>query len=125
MTIEIQRDAECPGRYSPVMLGTVVNNIVRNAVAYAGTGRITLTETARGFIISDEGPGIAPESWKDLSEVFHRGKSAEKCEGWGLGLAIVGRIARVSGWTVRLLPSEKGARIEVEVVPSEAPVRYS
>ena len=125
MTIEIQREAECPGRYSPVMLGTVVNNIVRNAVAYAGTGRITLTETARGFIISDEGPGIAPESWKDLSEVFHRGKSAEKSEGWGLGLAIVGRIARVSGWTVRLLSSEKGARIEVEVVPSEAPVRYS
>ena len=56
LSLVLRREAECPGAYSPVMLGTVANNLVKNAVAYTESGVVTITETSEGFIVSDSGP---------------------------------------------------------------------
>lgn len=53
LALVLRREAECPGAYSPVMLGTVANNLVKNAVAYTESGVVTITETSEGFIVSD------------------------------------------------------------------------
>lgn len=94
-------EPECPGAYSPVMLGTVANNLVKNAVAYTESGVVTITETSEGFIVSDSGPGLAGDEAARIFEHGVRGSAAvADGSGAGLGLSIVSRICRRSGWTV-------------------------
>lgn len=83
------------------MLGTVANNLVKNAVAYTESGVVTITETSEGFIVSDSGPGLAGDEAARIFEHGVRGSAAvADGSGAGLGLSIVSRICRRSGWTV-------------------------
>ena len=83
------------------MLGTVANNLVKNAVAYTESGVVTITETSEGFIVSDSGPGLAGDEPARIFEHGVRGSAAvADGSGAGLGLSIVSRICRRSGWTV-------------------------
>lgn len=101
LALVLRREAECPGAYSPVMLGTVANNLVKNAVAYTESGVVTITETSEGFIVSDSGPGLAGDEAARIFEHGVRGSAAvADGSGAGLGLSIVSRICRRSGWTV-------------------------
>ena len=101
LALVLRREAECPGAYSPVMLGTVANNLVKNAVAYTESGVVTITETSEGFIVSDSGPGLAGDEAARIFEHGVRGSAAvADGSGAGLGLSIVSRISRRSGWTV-------------------------
>lgn len=101
LSLVLRREAECPGAYSPVMLGTVANNLVKNAVAYTESGVVTITETSEGFIVSDSGPGLAGDEAARIFEHGVRGSAAvADGSGAGLGLSIVSRICRRSGWTV-------------------------
>lgn len=101
LSLVLRREAECPGAYSPVMLGTVANNLVKNAVAYTESGVVTITETSEGFIVSDSGPGLAGDEAARIFEHGVRGSAAvADGSGAGLGLSIVSRICHRSGWTV-------------------------
>lgn len=101
LALVLRREAECPGAYSPVMLGTVANNLVKNAVAYTESSVVTITETSEGFIVSDSGPGLAGDEAARIFEHGVRGSAAvADGSGAGLGLSIVSRICRRSGWTV-------------------------
>ena len=105
----LRREAECPGAYSPVMLGTVANNLVKNAVAYTDKGGVTITETASGFVVSDSGPGLAEGEAGRIFEYGVRGNAAAAdASGSGLGLSIVSRICRRSGWHVSAGRSPEG-----------------
>lgn len=85
----------------PAMRGTVANNLVKNAVAYTESGVVTITETSEGFIVSDSGPGLAGDEAARIFEHGVRGSAAvADGSGAGLGLSIVSRICRRSGWTV-------------------------
>ncbi|MBI5202027.1 MAG: hypothetical protein HY925_10605 [Elusimicrobia bacterium] len=73
----------------------VLNNLVSNAIKYAGEGaRIVVSaEPGEGnavFSVSDNGPGIAPENLERIFEKFSQvGPPQGRREGVGLGLAIV------------------------------------
>ena len=109
LSLVLRREAECPGAYSPVMLGTVANNLVKNAVAYTDKGGVTITETASGFVVSDSGPGLAEGEAGRIFEYGVRGNaSAADASGSGLGLSIVSRICRRSGWHVSAGRSPEG-----------------
>ena len=96
------------GTYSPVLLATVMNNLVKNAVMYVPDGsRIAVIETADGFMVADNGPGILPSERDKIFNAFMRGSTA-KGDGEGLGLSIVARICERLGWTVRLLENQEG-----------------
>lgn len=121
----------CQRNFSPVLLATVMNNLVKNAVMYVSEGgRIEVTEKPDGFMVADNGPGIPPEDRKRIFAAFTRGTTA-RGSGEGLGLSIALRICERMGWQIRLLDqtdrSEKlswatGAVFAVTLTGS-APVR--
>lgn len=108
-------DAPALVRGDALLLGELINNLLDNALRYAGKdARITLRvaggegpEHAPQLIVEDNGPGI-PEAERDtVFERFHRA-SGSPGDGSGLGLAIVREIARVHGADVGLQAPEGG-----------------
>lgn len=110
------REAPCLGTYSPVMLGTIANNLLKNAVSYTTQGTITVKETAQGFIVTDTGPGLKSD---EVQRIFGHGirgsTGADDRLGTGLGLSIVSRICHRMDWQIDVLPSETGAAFLVTV----------
>lgn len=126
LRLTVRTTGQCPGHYSPVLLVTVVNNLMRNAVEYTDSGSVELEETATGFLVKDTGPGIAPGERELIFEAQQRGSAAQKnpgAGGCGLGLSIVRKICSRTGWTVELKPSEKGAVFEVTLTAQGAAKR--
>jgi signal transduction histidine kinase len=99
---------------APGILGSVISNLVRNAVKYIGTGderRVTIRvkprdETAR-VEISDTGLGIPASLVRHVFEPYVRAEDNPK-PGLGLGLA-----------TVRRFVEAHGGQVGVESAPGE------
>jgi PAS domain S-box-containing protein len=82
----------------PVLLESVLRNLLSNAVRYTRQGDVNLTcETIDGVVrieVCDTGVGIPADEQERIFEEFHRLSSAGSAErGLGLGLAIVRRLA--------------------------------
>ena len=101
----------------------VFENLIDNAIKYAGDGKRVEVALEPGRIgydyavtVTDHGPGIAAEHVPRLTERFYRvdAESSRKKKGTGLGLAIVKHIVhRHRGqMTIRSTPGE-GTRVEV------------
>ncbi len=93
-------------------LRRVFTNLLDNALKFSkGNGTITIStdETAEEVVVKvkDEGIGIERDEVPYIFDSFHRGKSAEKEEGFGLGLAAVKAIVEGHGGRV-LVESEPG-----------------
>jgi two-component system OmpR family sensor kinase len=81
-------------------LSMLINNLLSNAQQYARSEiqlRIEQNKSTLSFIISDDGPGIAKEKRDELLKPFIRGEQAHEKPGYGMGLAIVSRIAQLHG----------------------------
>jgi len=92
-------------------LTAVLQNLVRNAVAY-GAPPVLLAARRRGdlveIVVQDRGPGIAEELMPSLFDRFVRGA--------GLGLFIVRHLVEANGGSVRYERAEpRGARLIVEL----------
>lgn len=85
-------------------LHQVVTNLLTNARKYTPAGTtVTVTATADGFSVHDDGPGFAPEVLPHAFERFARADAGRVREGGvGLGLALVEAIATAHGGTVAL-----------------------
>ena len=75
------------------LLRQVVTNILSNAIKYTpqgGTVRAGLknSDTDFTFWVSDTGPGIPPESIKDVFEKFDRSGAGAKSQAFGTGLGL-------------------------------------
>ena len=108
-----------PGTFSPVLLGVVVTNLVKNAILYTEKGSVVITETNEGFSVRDTGPGITEEEQKRIYEKFFRGASSAGHEGSGVGLSVVKRIADRSGWRVMLESSPAGTCFTVTLTGAD------
>jgi signal transduction histidine kinase len=89
----------------PRMLRVVVENLVANAVRYAGPGttcRVAVTQEAGSarLTVSDDGAGVAAADLERLFERFYRADTSRTSRGTGLGLAIVKHIVTSAGGTV-------------------------
>ncbi len=94
------------GRYSPTLLGTVVANLLRNALHYTDHGHVRLFLETGGFRVEDSGMGISQDQHESIFQPFVRGDQA-RGEGLGLGLSLVKRICVHQGWSItvhNLLP---------------------
>ncbi|PIA69677.1 sensor histidine kinase [Pseudomonas sediminis] len=94
------------GRYNATFLGTVMANLLRNALHYTERGGVRLTLEQCAFRIEDSGAGIPAEQHERIFQPFVRGSQA-RGEGLGLGLSLVKRICAKQGWQVSL-QSEPG-----------------
>jgi signal transduction histidine kinase len=90
----------------PALLTRAVENIVDNALKFAGRAEVVLREESDCAVIevSDDGPGISDEQKSRVFEAFYRGdESRGVTEGSGLGLSITKALVQAHGGTVALL----------------------
>jgi signal transduction histidine kinase len=106
----------------PVRMTQVLNNLVSNAIKYSPEGgriEVRLERRRREvvFIVSDQGPGIAPDEAAHIFEPFRRAKLIkEGVPGAGLGLSVARRIVEAHGGQI-LLESEvgRGAKFRIRL----------
>jgi sensor histidine kinase regulating citrate/malate metabolism len=114
----------------PRELVTVVGNLVDNAVDAVMDQRdgaerriaVHLEGDRRHVrvVVEDSGPGVRPE---DAERVLERGWSTKASGGRGIGLALVGQVARQHAGTVEVSASPLGgARFTVTLGPVHAPL---
>ncbi|AGN02881.1 PAS/PAC sensor signal transduction histidine kinase [Salinarchaeum sp. Harcht-Bsk1] len=98
----------------PERIRTLFENLFRNAVEHGGDDvAIAVQDTADGFAVTDDGPGIPGD---DPSEIFEHGFTT-RADGTGFGLSIVREIADAHGWTIDATNGAAGgARFDVRVV---------
>ena len=104
----------------PLLLREALNNLIDNALHYAGTGatvtvrvHITAPGTA-ALAVEDDGPGVPAEHLGDLFARFWRG--SDKAGGCGLGLSIVDEIAlRHAGQTFAEPVVPHGLRVGISL----------
>lgn len=98
-------EAELPLR--PRMVRVVVENLVANAIRYAGPGSTcAVTLDSDGTLtVSDDGVGVQEADLPRLFERFYRADAARTSRGTGLGLAIVKHIVTSAGGTVDAHPA--------------------
>lgn len=83
------------------LLQLLLRNLLDNAVRYSPPGsEVTLLISPQQLQVRDNGPGIADEHLARIGERFYR-PAGQEASGSGLGLSIVGRIARLHGLQVQ------------------------
>jgi signal transduction histidine kinase len=108
-------------RADAALLERVVDNLVGNALKYtppdaAITIRVASDSGHAVLDVEDRGPGIAEADRERVFARFFRGRTAAGTRGLGLGLSLVGEIARWHGGTVSLdSPAEGGARFRIRL----------
>lgn len=118
--------AEALARGHAFLLREALENLIHNAVSYAGTGaRITVRcgQAAEGpwLEVEDNGPGIPPAERPAALQRFRRGGQASGT-GSGLGLAIAADIAARHGGRLELLDAHAGRGLRVRIsLPPPAP----
>ena len=101
------------------MLRTVIENLLENAIRYAGEGatcRISLKrEDGRILLeVADDGAGIPGEDAARLFERFFRSDRARTTRGSGLGLAIVKHVVEAAGGNAEARGA-KGRGLDVRI----------
>jgi two-component system phosphate regulon sensor histidine kinase PhoR len=112
----VAADVAIPVR--PRMIRVVLENLVANAVRYAGDGaRITVSARTEGDVVlisvADNGSGVPEDELPRLFERFFRGDRARTTHGTGLGLAIVKHVVTQAGGSVEATRGPGGLGLEV------------
>jgi signal transduction histidine kinase len=113
VTIEVRVDGEVALPLRPRMLRVVLENLIANAVRYAGPGSTATVEVSRSaegslLRVSDDGQGVGPGDLPRLFERFYRGDQARTSRGTGLGLAIVKHVVSAAGGEIEATSGPDG-----------------
>jgi two-component system OmpR family sensor kinase len=127
-------DGEAQVHGDPELLRTMLDNLVRNAVAHSPEGGAVEIEAVAedGHLVlrvRDHGPGIPPEYLERVFERFVQvpaGKRAaregrERRAGTGLGLAIASNVAQLHMGTIRAANNPDGGCTFTVALPLAAP----
>jgi signal transduction histidine kinase len=115
-----------PVKGDAAALRRVFENLLTNAAKFAAAGgslgvRATPRADGRAVVVhvEDRGPGIPAAERERVFEPFYRGPAAERnhAPGSGLGLALVKRVVRAHGGSVRLDSREGGGLAVVLELP--------
>lgn len=112
----------------PMLMNQALMNLVENAQKYTPEGttiKVRATERDDRVVISisDQGPGIPPESINRIFEKFVRFDQGRKVDGTGLGLAIVKAIVELHEGAITVSNVEGGgACFDLELPSARASV---
>jgi len=117
ISLEVRADGRVELPLRPRMLRVVLENLLANAIRYAGPGStctVELTNPVEGPVltVSDDGKGVDAADLPRLFERFYRGDQARTSRGTGLGLAIVKHVVTSAGGEVEAT-SEPGRGLEI------------
>ena len=114
-------DAElrpCLVHVDPAAVDHAISNLVDNAVKWSPPGTAVRVVVENGRVsVSDRGPGIAHEDLPHIFERFYRAPGARGMPGAGLGLAIVGSVAKASKGTVEVGTGPDGSIFTLAFAP--------
>ncbi len=126
-TLEVRGAARTPYPGHPQALRRCLENLIENAVRYAGSAAIELDDTAERLRIAvrDQGPGIPEAELQRVFEPYYRLEYSRNpaSGGVGLGLSIARNIARWHGGDVELSNASGGGLSAAIVLPRGARVR--
>lgn len=125
--IKLKLETEGLVRADAELLRALITNALENGLKFAPVGaiRLTLEDRARDQVsevmlqVHDTGPGIPGELRARVLEPFFRVRPSS-ARGHGLGLALIGHIARAHGGTAEFLEASEGACLSV-VLPAWQP----
>ena len=109
-------DASQPARVftDPRRLERIIDNLLDNSARHGGPP-VVVAVRGRTIVVSDSGPGFAPDMLARATERFATGDTA-RGHGIGLGLSIAAAQARVLGGSLRVANRpEGGAEVTVEL----------
>ena len=87
------------------LLDLALSNLVGNALRYAQrriSVSLSATDTDCRLRVEDDGPGIAPAEREQVLDAFRQGGSPASAGSFGLGLAVVRRVAELHGGSVAI-----------------------
>lgn len=118
----VQASGHCaPLQVQPMALRSCINNLMDNALRYAGQALITLQDQREQLVIRviDHGPGIAPEQREAVFEPFFRleGSRNRNSGGVGLGMTIAREAAQRMGGQLTLEETQGGGLTAVIRLP--------
>ncbi|GFZ57519.1 Sensor histidine kinase [Pseudomonas amygdali pv. eriobotryae] len=119
---DVQYQGQCkPLRTQPMALRSCLQNLVDNALRYAGSVDIVIEDSAERVRISvvDHGPGIAPEFHEAVFEPFYRleGSRNRNSGGIGMGMSIAREAARRIGGELTLAQTPGGGLTAILNLP--------
>ena len=110
MVIAVQRNA----------FRRAIQNIIDNALKYAGSVKVTINKTAKIFevIFEDTGPGIKNAHLPKICTPFYRANHSrnQNIPGFGLGLSIVKEIVAQNKATLIIENNPHGAGLSVKLI---------
>jgi two-component system phosphate regulon sensor histidine kinase PhoR len=124
VTIAVWADERVELPMRPRMIRVVLENLLANAIRYAGPGatcKVELSDTDAGalLVVSDDGQGVRAEDLPRLFERFYRGDQARTSRGTGLGLAIVKHVVTAAGGEIEATSEPgQGLTITARFVPA-------
>ncbi len=105
----------------PSRLDRAVNNLLDNAVKFAGTERPIEVSLHDGELeVRDHGPGIDADDLPHIFDRFFRGAHSRALPGSGLGLAIVRQVAELHAGSVSVAAAPDGGTVVRMRVPVSA-----
>ncbi|VVP15145.1 Adaptive-response sensory-kinase SasA [Pseudomonas fluorescens] len=118
----VQASGHCaPLQVQPMALRSCINNLMDNALRYAGQALITLQDHRQQLVIRviDHGPGIAAEQREAVFEPFFRleGSRNRNSGGVGLGMTIAREAAQRMGGQLTLEETPGGGLTAVIRLP--------
>jgi signal transduction histidine kinase len=118
----VQASGHCaPLQVQPMALRSCINNLMDNALRYAGQALISLQDQRELLVIRviDHGPGIAPEQREVVFEPFFRleGSRNRNSGGVGLGMTIAREAAQRMGGQLTLEETQGGGLTAVIRLP--------
>jgi len=130
--VQLEVDREAPDvRSVPGRLEQILDNLISNAldVAPAGTA-VTVHARREGaqvrLEVADAGPGMTPEQRARAFDRFWRAEPSRRDRGgFGLGMAIVGRLVAADGGTVELTDAPQGGlgvELRLPAAPASIPL---
>ena len=105
LAIRVEGDDSIEVPIRPRLLRVVIENLVENAIRYAGEGAVLRLEVTREggralLVAGDDGRGTSEDDLSRLFERFYRADHARTSRGTGLGLAIVKHVVAAAGGEV-------------------------